>query len=112
MHDERDSPLTAENQAVDGFITSLQPPYTPNNGTWLSVPRVKTGEDHIVQLILDTECETLEKPQYQVQRLINREDKQSRVKEDLLFCTWCSKLQMKSVAMSTWLTKPVSTTSR
>jgi len=69
VDDETDSPLKAEKQAVDGFITSLQPPYTPNNGTLLLIPRVKTGEDHILQLILDTECETLEKPQYQVQRL-------------------------------------------
>lgn len=72
MDDETLSPFKAEKQAVDGFITSLQPPYTPNNGTWLSIPSVKTGEDHILQLIPDTECETLEKPQ--VQRLKNRED--------------------------------------
>jgi len=31
------------------------------------------------QLTPDTECRTLEKPQYQVQRLKNREDQQSRV---------------------------------
>ena len=58
MHDERDSPFKAKKQAVDGFITSLQPPFKPNNGTWLSILRVKTGEDHILQLISDTECET------------------------------------------------------
>lgn len=75
----KDSPLKAEKQAVDGLITSLQPPYTPNNGTWLLIPRVKTGKDHILQLIPDTDCETLEKPQHQVQRLKNREDQQSRV---------------------------------
>jgi len=79
VHDERDSPLKAEKEAVDGFITSLQPPLKPNNGKWLSIPRVKTGEDHILQLIPDTECETLEKPKYQVRRLKNREDTQSRV---------------------------------
>ena len=55
MYDERDSPLKAEKQAVAGFITSLQPPYTPNNGTWLSIPRVKKREDHILQLIPDKE---------------------------------------------------------
>jgi hypothetical protein len=79
MYDERDSPLKAEKQAVAGFIASLQPPYTPNNGIWLSIPRVKKTEDHIFQLIPDTEYETLEKPQYQVQRLKKREDQQSRV---------------------------------
>jgi len=55
VDDETDSPLKAEKQAVDAFITSLQPPYTPNNGTQLSIPTVKTGEDHILQLTPDTE---------------------------------------------------------
>jgi hypothetical protein len=55
VHDERDSPLKAEKQAVDGFITSLQPAFKLNKGTWLSIPRVKTEEDHILQLIPNTE---------------------------------------------------------
>jgi hypothetical protein len=58
VHNERDSPLKAAEQAADGFIRSLQPPHTPNNGIWLSIPRVKTREDLILQLKTDIECET------------------------------------------------------